>query len=483
MYLEFDGQGPLYAQLTRALKGAILAGRVAAGARLPATRVLARELELSRNTVLAAYEQLHAEGFLHGRVGSGSYVTATGTAHAERATPRPAPAGPAARYARRARAVSDRIIPGRQHKGLRYNLQYGLPLTNPALISAWRRELAQAAAHAELDYPDPQGLVRLREQVCDYLARRRGIVATPEDVLIVAGTQQAFQLTAQVLLDPGDTVVLENPHYQGARKVFQAHAARVLAVPVDDEGLAVARLPAPAARLVLVTPSHQFPSGAVMSLARRLELLDYAARRRAWIIEDDYDGEFRYDAHPLAALKSLDRHGRVLYLGSFSKTLFPSLRLGYIVMPPGLRHAFLAAKWLSDRGCPAIEQDALARFMADGGFERHLRDAARTLKHRRAAMLVGLCRHAGSAVEVADSHAGMHLVAWLPSASAGDCTRLIALAAERGLGLYPITPYFIGVPPQQGLLLGYASVPPADIEAAMRLLGECLGAAGLRRTG
>ncbi|MEO8670987.1 MAG: PLP-dependent aminotransferase family protein [Tahibacter sp.] len=478
MYLELDDNGPLYAQLTRALKAAILAGRVAAGARLPATRVLARELELSRNTVLAAYEQLHAEGFLLGKVGSGSYVAAIEAKRSATPVLRQTPVGPTARYAKRAREVFDLVIPGRQYKGLRYNLQYGLPLTNPALTSAWRRSLTQAAAHAEMDYPDPQGLSALRTQVCDYLARRRGIVATPDDVLIVSGTQQAFFLAATVLLEAGDSVVLEDPHYRGARQVFQAHGAKVDAVAVDADGLLVAGLPARGARLVVVTPSHQFPAGAVMSLARRLELLEYAARQKCWVIEDDYDGEFRYDAHPLAAMKSLDHHGRVIYIGSFSKTLFPSLRLGYMVMPPGLRQAFVAAKWFCDRGCPAIEQGALARFMADGGFERHLRDAAKTLKQRRSAMLAGLRKHAADWVEVADTHAGMHLVAWLPRVSRNQCERLIAAAAERGLGLYSIAPYFLGTPLREGLLLGYASLPPADIEAAMRVFGECL--AGLR---
>lgn len=478
MYLELDGNGPLYGQLTRALKGAVLGGRVGAGARLPATRVLARELDLSRNTVLAAYEQLHAEGFLVGKIGSGSFVAEIAPPRAERAIARSVASGPVARYAKRAREIYDRIIPGRQHKGLRYNLQYGMPLTNPVLASAWRRALAHAAAHAEMDYPDPQGLPVLRAQVCDYLARRRGIVAAAEDVMIVAGTQQAFAFAADVLLDADDGLVLEDPHYRGARQLFQAHGARVTAAPVDDDGLVVAKLPARPPRLIAVTPSHQFPSGAVMSLARRLDLLDYAARRRCWIIEDDYDGEFRYDAHPLAALKSLDRHARVIYIGSFSKTLFPSLRLGYMVLPPGLRQAFVAAKWFCDRGCPAIDQAALAQFMADGGFERHLRDASRTLKQRRHAMLEGLRRHAGSAVRVADSHAGMHLVAWLDGFSGEKCERLIALAAERGLGLYSIAPYYLGKPDRQGLLLGYASLPPADIEAAMRLFGRCLSDLG-----
>ncbi|MEO7324790.1 MAG: PLP-dependent aminotransferase family protein [Dokdonella sp.] len=473
MYLDLDGQGARYAQLIRALKGAILDGRVAAGARLPASRSLAREIDVSRNTVLAAYEQLQAEGFLLGRVGSGSFVANIGNAAPQKRTANGLIA-PLSAFARRALVNTDgRRIPGHQHSDLRYNLQYGLPLANPLLASMWRREVSRAADHAEFDYPDAQGSQALREQICDYLARRRGVPAAPEDVLIVSGTQQAFSLAARVLLEAGDTVVLEDPHYRGARQAFAAHGAHARGCRVDADGLVPAALPT-SARLAVVTPSHQFPTGALLPLPRRVELLEWAAERHAWLIEDDYDGEFRYGGRPLAALKSLDRDGRVIYIGSFSKALFPALRLGYMVLPAALRDSFVAAKWLEDRGCAALEQAALARFMGDGGFERHLRRAAVALRARRTAMLSGLKRHAGDLVEVVDSNAGMHLTAWLTRANHGDCERLVAHARERGLGLYTVAPYCMKTPPRPGLVLGYAGLPPADIEAAMKLLGRCL---------
>lgn len=481
MFLELDSQGPRYLQLARALKQAILDGRCASGTRLPATRVLAHELTLSRNTVLAAYEQLAAEGFIEGRVGSGCYVAAfAGTSMAlSRSQVSGVSAMPQrlalSRRGRRALDLHDRSIPGRQHRGVRYNLQYGLPMTNPQLSSAWRRELNFAAAHAQTDYPDPQGLLELRRQICAYLARRRGIVTSPDDVLIVSGTQQAFALAADVLLDEGDGVVLENPHYQGARQLLQSRGARVRTCPVDEDGLVVDALPRRGKlRMALVTPSHQFPTGAVLSLARRMQLLDWAQRRDCWLIEDDYDGEFRYKARPLAALKSLDRAGRVIYIGTFSKVLFPSLRLGYVVLPPGLRQAFIAAKWLNDRGCPAIEQDALARLIASGAFERHLRQAAKALKARRATLLTELQRHAGDDVFVSDSNAGMHIVAWLTRHSHAQAQVLVERAHERGLGLYLVAPYCLEPLPRPGLLLGYADMPPADLRAAMRILGACL---------
>ncbi len=480
MYVELDGQGPRYAQLIRALKAAILDARLPAGSRLPASRTLARELDVSRNTVLAAYEQLQAEGFLLGRVGSGSYVADVGSRGTPaRRHPGQTPVAPLSPFARRAVATTDGArIPGREHADLRYNLQYGVPLTNPALASAWRREINRAVERAEFDYPDAQGLSALRVQICDYLSRRRGVDAQPDDVLVISGTQQAFALAARVLLDARDTVVLEDPHYRGARQIFVANGVRVRGVRVDADGLVPAALPA-RARLAVVTPSHQFPTGALLPLARRVELLEWAALSRAWLIEDDYDGEFRFGGRPLAALKSLDRDGRVIYIGSFSKTLFPALRLGYMVLPSSLRAAFCAAKWLEDRGSNTLEQAALAHFMASGGFERHLRRAAQTLRARRAAMLAGLKRHAAQAVEVVDSNAGMHLTAWLRAGSHVDCERLAAHARERGLGLYTIAPYALQAPLRPGLLLGYAGLPPADIEAALRLFGRCLRETGL----
>ena len=480
MYIELDGQGPRYAQLIRALKGAILDARLAAGSRLPASRTLARDLDVSRNTVLAAYEQLQAEGFLLGRVGSGSFVADVGSRNPPaRKHAALAPVAPLSPFARRALAITDGArIPGREHGGLRYNLQYGLPLTNPALASAWRREVNRAAERAEFDYPDAQGLAALRVQICDYLARRRGVDAAPDDVLVISGTQQAFALASRVLLDDADTVALEDPHYRGARQIFAAHGARVRGVRVDADGLVPAALPA-RARLAVVTPSHQFPTGALLPLARRVELLEWARASRAWLIEDDYDGEFRFGGRPLAALKSLDHDGRVIYIGSFSKTLFPALRLGYMVLPPSLRDAFNAAKWLEDRGSNTLEQAALAHFMASGGFERHLRRAAQTLRARRAAMLAGLKKHAAGAVDVVDSNAGMHLTAWLRTGSHADCERLAGHARERGLGLYTIAPYALQASLRPGLLFGYAALPPADIDAALRLFGRCLRETGL----
>jgi GntR family transcriptional regulator/MocR family aminotransferase len=276
-----------------------------------------------------------------------------------------------------------------------------------------------------------------------------------------------------VLLDPGDDVAIEEPQYNAITKVLQVHGANLVPVPVDGNGLRCALLPEKPPRLVCVTPSHQFPTGALLSLPRRLELLEYARRQRSWIFEDDYDGEFRYNTRPHAALRALDA-SRVIYVGTFSKAMFPSLRLGYVVVPTGLRDDFLVAKRLADFASAGIEQTALARFMADGGFDRHLRRTAKTLKQRRAALFGGLARHAGERVEVADSRAGMHLVVWLRGYDAARGDAFIEHARSRGLGLHSIRPYYLEPPDRAGLLLGYGALTEGAIQEAMRLFGQCL---------
>ena len=413
MYLQLDEIGPLHAQLTRALKSAILEGRYGKGIRLPPSRTLSRELSVSRNTVLTAYEQLRAEGFVTGRVGSGSYITPPFQA-ADVHQPGAEAVRPQSSYARRGRLYHDHEhIPGQAVAGVRYAFQYGLPMVNPALTSAWARTLAKAAAYTSPSYPPSQGLPSLRTEVCEYLARRRGVVADPQDVVIVSGTQQAVALSLRVLMDEGDDAIIEEPQYFAIRELLQMHGARITAIPTDTEGLRCDLLPQRSPRLIFTTPSHQFPGGALLSLPRRMELLRYANRHQSWIFEDDYDGEFRYDSRPLAALRSLDKDDRVLYVGTFSKAIFPSLRLGYMVVPRALRSDFVTAKWAQDFGSSAIEQAAIASFMQSGGFERHLRRSSKVLQERRETLLQGLRLHGKGRLQIADSHAGMHLVAWV----------------------------------------------------------------------
>jgi GntR family transcriptional regulator / MocR family aminotransferase len=469
LHLELDGDGARYEQLTRALRYAIDFGQLRPGARLPPTRELAMQLALSRNTVLTAYEILCAEGLAHSRGGSGTFVNA-------RSMSRPAsgpvqPVAPQSRYAERSRRIPP--VAPRMPSRVRYDLQYGEPLLDPVLITTWRKELAAAASRVRLHYPSAQGLRALREAICEHVARRRGVLCDSDDVIVVHGTQQAVTVLARVLVDEGDEVVVEDPRYPLITQALEAHGARLVPVPIDDEGIDCAALPSRPPRFIFVTPSHQFPGAVTMSLARRHALLDYAERHRCWIVEDDYDGEFRYDSSPVPALRSLDAGDRVAYVGTFSKVLFPALRLGYLIAPRALRDDLVVAKRLDDLGCGAIEQLAMARFMASGGFDRHLRKASAELRRRRHALLEGLAQHA-PAIEVAPSAAGMHVVAWLPGWSDAQFEQLLAHALDRGVGLYRIGPHCFQPPAWPGLLLGYAGLSVTQLRAATALLGRCL---------
>lgn len=479
MFLELDGHGPHYSQLTRAMKAAILDGRLPVGARLPPTRVLAEELGVSRITVLTAYEQLRAEGYIVGRVGSGSYVSAAHADAGADATPaQPATTrsiAPATRYAKRARQLADWSIAG-MHRDRRLEMQYGRLQVNPTLGTLWGRELAWAATHTRLDYANIQGQPALREQICDYVARYRGIRTSPDRILIVGGTQQAIALASRVLLDEGDEVALEEPHYFSAWQQFGAHGAALLPIPTDRDGLVCSALPEHAPRLLMVTPSCQFPTGSTLSLARRRKLLQYAQARGCWIMEDDYDSELHHDSTPLPALRALDDNDRVIYVGTFSKVMFGALRLGYMVLPEALCNDFVNAKYLCDRGSPAIQQNALAHFMEDGGFERHLRYTTREMRARRRELIAGLRRHVGDRVYIEDAHAGMHVTAWLPDYDHAQVDALISAAHDRGLGLYSIAPHYREPPATPGLILGYCGLSRAQLQEATQLLGECFDA-------
>lgn len=475
MLLELDGHGPHYSQLTRAMKSAISSGRLVAGSRLPPTRVLAEELGVSRITALTAYEQLRAEGYIVGRVGSGSFVSDS------HANPMPAhettvrTIAPSSRYAKRARQLADWSI-GANRSDLRLEMQFGRLQANPTLGTIWGRELAWAATHTKLNYGSIQGQPALREQICDYVARYRGIRTSPDRILIVGGTQQAIALASRVLLDEGDEVAVEDPHYFSAWQQFGAHGASLLSIPTDSDGLDCSALPEHAPRLLVVTPSCQFPTGSTLPMARRKELLQYAQARGCWILEDDYDSELHYDSAPLPALRSLDDGDRVIYVGTFSKVMFGALRLGYMVLPEALCNDFINAKYLSDRGSPAIQQNALAHFMAEGGFERHLRYVTRELGARRRKLIEGLHQHVGDRIRIMDAHAGMHVTVWLPNYDHAQVDALIEDAHDRGLGLYSIAPHYRERPAIPGLILGYCGLSKAQLQEATQLLGECFDA-------
>jgi GntR family transcriptional regulator/MocR family aminotransferase len=483
--VSLEGDGPLSQRLYRGLRAAILDGRLRPGGRLLSSRDLARELSVSRNTVLTALDQLVAEGYATGRVGSGTYVAAPlpDAVLAPWRVPaeRPARARPArlSALARRILRLDPLPPPGTPAPGgRRYDFRYGLPAVEDFPHETWRRLLARrarAASLRSLRYGPPEGEESLREAVADYLRRARGMVCAASQVLVVNGSQQALDLLARVLVDPGDTVVVEEPGYQGARQAFAAAGGRLAPCPVDEDGLDVARLRPVAARLAYVTPSHQFPSGAVMPLGRRLDLLRWAERAGAYVVEDDYDSEFRYEGRPVEAVQALDRTGRVVYVGTFSKVLFPSLRIGYLVAPEPLVAALAAAKWLSDRHTPTLEQTVLADFIREGHFERHLRRSRARNGARRAALLAALDAAFGDRVEVTGVSAGVHLLVWIRGLATRDLGPLIQRASRAGVGVYPVTPYFMRPPRRAGLLLGYASLTEREVRAGVRLLAEVVG--------
>jgi GntR family transcriptional regulator/MocR family aminotransferase len=475
--------GAINRQLYVGLREAILAGPVAAGDRLPATRDLAEQLGISRTVVLLAYDQLLAEGFVEGRMGSGTYVSSSVSRNRTVASGR---AGRAARlrqtrFGQAACSAWSRInFPRRKKTGLLYDFAYGLSDLETFPFEKWRRALlrcARRAAVAELDYGPAGGNRALREAICAHLRRSRAVMCESAQVLVVNGSQQALDLIARVLIERGDHVAIEDPSYQGTREVLRAAGAHIVPVAVDREGVKTEELPH-RARMAFVTPSHQFPTGAVLSLARRLELLRWARRNNAVIVEDDYDGEFRYGGQPLESLQGLDRQGRVIYIGTFSRTIFSALRIGYLIAPAGMVAAFEAAKWLCDRHTATLEQQTLAEFMLEGSYELYLRRVRRRNAARRNALLESIESHLGQRVEVTGEGAGAHLVIW-PKRPV-DEKRLIAAAAARSVGIYGLAPYFLDnpKPAQSGILLGYARMKERGIREGIKRLGEAIALFG-----
>jgi len=466
--------GPLYRRVYHALKSMIRDGRLAPAARLPSTRELAADLRVSRNTVMLAYEQLLAEGYVVSRNRATASVASASPVSAmpESSRAKPAAPAPVSAYARRLTGLLG--APPARSTGLRYDFRYGEPSVDEFPRQIWRRLLAARARRTARDafgYADPAGYEPLRAALAEYLKRARGVVCEADQIVVTSGSQQGFDLAARVLLDPGDVAVVEEPHYPGVTIPFEAAGARLAYTPVDAGGLQTHRLHT-RARLAYVTPCHQFPTGVIMPLERRLALLAWAARTDSWVIEDDYVSEFRYEGHPLEALQSLDRDGRVIYVGTFSKTLFPALRIGYLVLPRSLVPSFRAAKWATDRFSAMLAQEALTDFITSGQFERYLRRAGNRNAARRRALIGALQQHFGDRVEIAGENTGVHLVVWLNDVRPRDLPAVIARARAAGVGLYSVAPFHTSPPPRAGLLFGYASMTEAAIRAAIRRVAE-----------
>jgi GntR family transcriptional regulator/MocR family aminotransferase len=482
LWLQLDGEGPLQRQVYRALRGAILSLRLGPGDRLPATRALAAELRVSRNTVLAAYEQLVAEGYVRAKVGAGTVVSETLPA-----APATASRPSVARAQPRLSAFGTRMaagIPRGQaswslpREPLPHDFRYGEPAYADLPLETWARLLGRRARRLSvrgLAYQPPGGAPELREALAGYLARARGVRAAAEQVIVLRGTQQAIDLSMRLLVDPGDRVVLEEPHYTGFSFCATAAGAELGFVPVDDDGIRTDLLPdVGAARLACVTPSHQFPAGGVMPLARRLALLGWAREQGAFVFEDDYDGEFRHAGRPLECLQALDEEGAVLYAGTASKLLFPALRIGWLVAPPALVPAFEDAKALADTGTATLEQLALADFIEEGHLERHVRRMCARLARRRAALMEALADELGARARVRGADSGIHVLLAIEELRVRDVRALREACRRQGVGVSPAAPFYAKPPARAELLLGYAALSEESIRDGIRGLRRAL---------
>jgi GntR family transcriptional regulator / MocR family aminotransferase len=474
--LDPEGESPLYRQLYTALRDSILEGRLAGGTPLPSSRLLAGELGVSRNTVVLAFDQLAAEGYLEGTARSGTRVARSfpcpGSAGARTERSRPGLDGLSAR----GRAIASVASPALSRGGSAPRpFRAGVPGLDEFPRALWSRLTSRRWRRPPvLGYGDVSGYTPLRQAIAEYVRAGRGARCVANQVIVVNGSQQGLDLAARVLLDPDDRVWMEEPGYPGARSALMAAGARLVPVPVDAEGLVVdrGRALAPGARMAYVSPSHQFPLGVTMSASRRLDLLRWAAEAGAWVVEDDYDSEFRYDTRPLACLQGMDEEDRVIYVGTFSKTMFPALRLGYLIVPEPLVDAFRAARAAADRHSPTMEQAVLADFIGDGHYARHVRRMRRIYSERQDVLIEAIRKHLAGVLDARLSAAGMHLVAWLPEGMDDEAVSARALAA--GVEASALSRYAVDRLNRGGLLLGWAGYQPDDLRGAVSLLAAAL---------
>ena len=457
---------PAYRWLYSSLRAEILDGRLRPGTRLPSTRDLAYQYSLARGTIVNAFEQLKSEGYIDGNVGSGTYVN--------KVLPEKllhvASGLPAKRAMRRDRhpVISDygraaRLFRGYETRPIRA-FRANLPALDLFPTNVWTKITVRCLRRIsirQLMGCDPLGYMPLRQAVTEYLTRARGVRCIPEQVAIVSGVQEALDLAGRLLLKPGDRVCVENPGYPGAVLAFQAFGAKISAVGVDNEGAKVDRLPVQAVRLIYITPGHQFPLGTTMSLSRRLRLLEWARKAGAVIFEDDYDSEYRYSGRPIPALQGLDENNMVVYAGSFSKVLFPALRLGYLVVPAGLIDYFEATLSLTIRHAPLLDQLVLTDFMTEGHFGRHLRRMREVYAERLSVLLEEARKKLAGLLEISSVEAGLQTAGWLCGGINAESAA--AAAAKRNVDVTPISCYSRGSISTEGLQLGFAAIEKKKI--------------------
>ena len=461
----------------------IHAGELSPGEKLSSTRALASDLGVSRSTVVTVYEQLASEGYIETAPGSRARVSLTlplpAKAHRPSLMPIQSEQRKLSAYGSRTSALKLPVTP--EIKPREINFLYGAIADEDFPRLMWRKLYNQALMkrQASLYYAAPEGAAELRSELQGYLLRARGLSCSQEQIIIVQGAQQAIDLCARLLVDPGSEVLMEEPCYLGARLNFEAMGANVSPITVDEQGLRCDQLPNVKNALVYVTPSHQFPLGSVMSIGRRRKLLAWAARNRCWIIEDDYDSEFRYGLRPVQTLQSLDVDGSVIYIGTFSKTLSPQLRLGYLVLPAELVKVFRQAKQLTDRHTPSPDQSVIAQLIQSGAYERHIRRVRRANENKRAVLIDAIHKFLPKRVEVEGTASGLHIVVWLEDFQIEDEPDLIARAKAIGIGIWSITPLYAAGDKLRrkkcaGLVMGYAGLTPTEIKKGVARLAQAI---------
>lgn len=483
MLIRIDSRSgaSLQQQIYESIRQAILGGLLVPGSRLPSSRTIAQDLGVARMTAVLAFEQLMAEGYITSRTGAGTYVNRAlpdFAAHYPSETSRSLARHP--RVSRRGSALARTPRTITKIEGPPRAFRLGAPALDRFPLEFWsrsvNRRMRQLTA-AQLDYGDAAGLPMLREAIALHVSRVRGTVCSAEQVLIVSGAQQGLELIARLLLDPGDVAWMEEPGYPLARAALISAGAEVKFASLDAEGVIVEHIEkhAPRARLIYTTPSHQFPSGVQMSLPRRLALLRWARNQGAWIIEDDYDSEFRYGSRAMPCLHGLDPDGRVIYVGSFSKTLFPALRLGYLIVPVDLHAQMVNARRVSDIHPPRLLQDVVATLIAEGRFERHLRRMNTHYQERLEALQEAVRRHCAGVLDLRPVTTGLHAVADLQTA---DAESVFRTALERGIEAMPLSAYYATRrrDTTNGLVLGFGCVPPRVIAESVKRLALAIQA-------
>ncbi|MHC5352266.1 MocR-like pyridoxine biosynthesis transcription factor PdxR [Metapseudomonas furukawaii] len=476
---------PLYRQLYLQVRKQILSGRLPGGTRLPSTRTLCKELGLSRITLLNAFDQLTAEGFLASRTGAGSYVGHEWEGR-RAATDEPRKPPRLSSMSQAVHSLRSDHFSGVSYSTWAPDCPTSFLPSHPAYdafpVQAWKRLMnrhLRKPGKAELGYGELKGLLRLREAIVEYVADARGIECSVDQVVITSGAQQAFNLLGMLLLDPGDGVWMEDPGHIAARIAFQAQGCHLVPLPIDDQGLDVQQgvRDCPDARLAFTTPSRQHPLGTTMSYARRQELIDWGGRGQGWIIEDDCDSEFRYVGRPLPALYAMDPWGRVIYVGTFSKVLYPSLRLGYVILPEDLVEPFCAIRAVMDRSPSTLHQATVADFMLEGHFLGHIRRMRNLYQARQACLLEALQRHLGGFLSANPVESGLHLMGWLPDDQDDD--QLARQLGEHQVYTYALRDYCVRHRLPPGLLLGFAATPEQQAERRVQELAQALTSLGL----